>query len=57
MSIPTAIKFLISELAHREFWLLILAGVTATLMMLWRNGLRDNIFNRAESFKWMHRGR
>lgn len=57
MRIPTVVKFLISEMAHMEFWFLVVAGITAALMMTWRTGLRDSIFRRAESFKWSNHGR
>ena len=57
MKVPTVIKFIIAELAHKEFWLLVVAGATGTLMLVWRTGLRDEIFRRAESFKWSYKGR
>jgi hypothetical protein len=57
MRIPIAVKFLVSEMANKEFWLLFIAGLTAAMMMTWRTGLRDEIFRRAESFKWASKGR
>jgi hypothetical protein len=40
------IRFLLSEMIHREFYLLLLCGFTLALMAVWRGALRDSVFNR-----------